>query len=58
MLQPLNLSVFAPLKSRYRRQIAALASLNNALLIKKQRFLSYYKMARLDTFVPRLLRTG
>jgi hypothetical protein len=57
VLQPLDLGVFAPLKSRYVRQIAALASLDDASQIKKQRYLTCYKMARLDTFTPRLLRT-
>ncbi|KAI4750748.1 hypothetical protein E4T52_16693 [Aureobasidium sp. EXF-3400] len=39
VLQPLDLGVFAPLKSRYRAQIAALASLDDASPVKKQRFL-------------------
>jgi hypothetical protein len=58
MLQPLNLGVFAPLKSRYRSKIAALASLDNALPVKKQRFITYYHLARKETFTPRLLRIG
>lgn len=58
VLQPLDLGVFAPLKSRYRGEIAKLASLDDASDVKKQRFIICYKMARLDTFTPRLLRTG
>jgi hypothetical protein len=58
VLQPLDLGVFAPLKSRYRTQIAALASLDDASPVKKQRFLTCYNSARKETFVPRLLRTG
>ncbi|KAI5235166.1 hypothetical protein E4T42_09759 [Aureobasidium subglaciale] len=46
VLQPLDLGVFAPLKSRYRSQIAALASLDDASPIKKQRFLTCYNSAR------------
>jgi hypothetical protein len=58
VLQPLDLGVFAPLKSRYRSKIAALASLDDASVIKKQRFISCYQSARIETFTPRLLRTG
>lgn len=58
VLQPLDLGVFAPLKSRYRSQIAALASLDDASPVKKQRFLTCYNSARLETFKPRLLLTG
>jgi hypothetical protein len=58
VLQPLDLGVFAPLKSRYRSQIAALASLDDASPVKKQRFLTCYNLARQETFLPRLLRTG
>ncbi|KAI4745532.1 hypothetical protein E4T50_04115 [Aureobasidium sp. EXF-12298] len=55
VLQPLNLGVFAPLKSRYRAQIAALASLDDASPVKKQRFVTCYNIARKETFTPRLL---
>jgi hypothetical protein len=58
VLQPLDLGVFAPLKSRYRSKIAALASLDDASPIKKQRFITCYNSARKETFTPRLLRTG
>jgi hypothetical protein len=50
VLQPLDLGVFAPLKSRYRSQIAALASLDDASPVKKQRFLTCYNSARQETF--------
>ena len=39
VLQPLDLTCFAPIKSRYRRQIADLASLDDAAPIKKIRFI-------------------
>ncbi|KAH0174500.1 hypothetical protein KCU67_g732, partial [Aureobasidium melanogenum] len=58
VLQPLDLGVFAPLKSRYRSQIAALSSLDDASPIKKQRFVTCYNLARKETFTPRLLKTG
>jgi hypothetical protein len=52
------LGVSAPLKSRYRSEIAKLASLNDALPVKKQRFATCYNLARKETFTPRLLRVG
>jgi hypothetical protein len=58
VLQPLDLGVLAPLKSRYRSQIAALASLDDASPVKEQRFLTCYNLARRETFNPRLLLTG
>ncbi|KEQ90523.1 hypothetical protein AUEXF2481DRAFT_55663, partial [Aureobasidium subglaciale EXF-2481] len=50
VLQPLDLGVFSPLKSRYRQQIADLAALDDASPIKKQRFVTCYHLARLETF--------
>jgi hypothetical protein len=58
VLQPLDLGVFAPLKSRYRHQISNLASLDDAALVKKQHFIECYYLARLDTFNERVLRSG
>jgi hypothetical protein len=58
VLQSLDLGVFAPLKSRYRRQISDLASLDDAALVKKQRFLECYHLGRLDTFNERVLQSG
>ena len=58
VLQPLDLGVFAPLKSRYRTEIAKLASLDDASLVKKQRFITCYNLARKETFTPRQLRVG
>ena len=58
VLQPLDLGVFAPLKSRYRTQIAELAHLDDAATVKKQRFVSCYHLAWMDTFNTRVLRSG
>jgi hypothetical protein len=44
--QPLDLGVFVPLKSCYRREIAKLASLDDASPVKKQRFVTCYNSAR------------
>jgi hypothetical protein len=46
VLQPLNLGVFAPLKSRYRPEIVASASLDDASTVKKPRFVACYHLAR------------
>lgn len=58
VLQPLDLGVFAPLKSRYRSEISKLSSLDDASPVKKQRFVTCYNLARKETFTPRLLRVG
>ena len=46
ILQPLDLSCFSVLKSRYRTQIQNLASLSNSAPIKKSTFLELYQKAR------------
>jgi hypothetical protein len=55
VLQPLNLGVFAPLKSKYRPEIAASASLDDASTVKKPRFVACYHLARKKIFTTRLL---
>ena len=45
VLQPLDLLCFSPVKLKYWEQIAELASLNDAALIKKHRFIKYYYRA-------------
>ena len=42
VLQPLDLSIFSPLKRAYRRYIGYLNYLTNSSLISKRRFLKYY----------------
>ena len=46
VLQPLDLSCFSAVKSRYRAQIAALAKYEDSAPIKKLRFVEYYHKAR------------
>ena len=58
VLQPLDLGTFSPLKSRYRREIADLACIDDAAPVKKRRFVRCYQKARAETFNPRLLRAG
>jgi len=42
ILQPLNLSIFAPLKRAYRKQLGFLSLLNDSTPLGKQNFLSCY----------------
>ena len=56
VLQPLDLGVFSPLKTRYRQIISDLSYLDDAAPIKKQRFLQTYKLARIEAFTNRVLR--
>lgn len=58
VLQPLDLGVFSPLKTRYRKGIAELASLDDAAPVKKQRFLSLYNLARTEALTSRVIRSG
>ncbi|KAI1002940.1 hypothetical protein K3495_g5265 [Podosphaera aphanis] len=58
VLQPLDLGVFAPLKSRYRRQIAGLEKFDNASAVKIQKFVTCYRDARNDTFNLYRLKSG
>jgi hypothetical protein len=58
ILQPLDLAPFSVLKSRYRSYIAELATLNNAALVKKERYTSCYYMAREEGLTDRVIRAG
>jgi DDE superfamily endonuclease/Tc5 transposase DNA-binding domain len=46
VLQPLDLSCFSVIKSRYRAQIADLARFEDSAPVKKIRFVEYYNKAR------------
>lgn len=58
VLQPLDLGVFSPLKTRYRKSIADLAHLDDTTPVKKQRFIHCYSLARVEALTPRVLRAG
>ena len=58
MLQPLDLLCFSAVKLKYREQIADLASLNDAALIKKHRFIKYYHKAREEGLTARTIKSG
>ncbi|KAL1954182.1 hypothetical protein VTO42DRAFT_1538 [Malbranchea cinnamomea] len=58
VLQPLDLSVFGPLKDYYRSRLADIASLDDGAPVKKRHFLQIYNQARTDTLTPRVIRGG
>lgn len=46
------------MKSRYRTEIAALAALDDAVPVKKERFLRCYNYARDEGLTERVIRAG
>jgi hypothetical protein len=58
VLQPLDLSCYSPVKSRYRSQIAALATLDDSAPVKKQRFIHCYNLTRAESLTDRVIRSG
>ena len=58
VLQPLDLSCFSVLKSRYRNQILALSSLSDSAPIKKSTFLEVYHKARTEGLTEHNVRAG
>ena len=61
VLQPLDLSVFGPMKTLYQHQLALLGHIDEDIEStphNKQRFLSCYKAARETALQPRTVRSG
>jgi hypothetical protein len=58
ILQPLDLAPFSVIKSNYRDQIRALASLNDAAPVKKERFVLCYNRARETGLSKKIIRAG
>jgi hypothetical protein len=58
ILQPLDLSCFSAVKSRYRAQIAALAKYEDSAPIKKLRFVEYYHKARNEGLTQQNILSG
>jgi hypothetical protein len=56
LLQPLDLAPFSVIKSKYRHQIQELSLINNAVLVKKERFISSYHQARVNRLSDRVIR--
>ena len=58
VLQPLDLAPFSVIKTKYRRQIQDLSSLDDAAPVKKERFITCYHQAREEGFTERVIRAG
>jgi hypothetical protein len=58
LLQPLDLTPFSVLKTRYRNEIRALSALDDAAPVKKERFVISYNKAREEALLERVIRAG
>jgi DDE superfamily endonuclease len=58
VLQPLDLSCFSPLKSRYRKELMDVAKFDDSAPIKKIRFLEYYDKARDENLNSTNIKSG
>jgi 4-hydroxybenzoate polyprenyltransferase len=58
VLQPLDLSIFSPLKRAYRYYLGLLALMNDSTPIGKRNFLECYKKARIDAITPTNIKAG
>ena len=58
VLQPLDLSIFAPLKRAYRKQLGFLSLLNDSTPLGKQNFLACYRKARLSSLTAVNIKAG
>jgi len=56
--QPLDRSIFRPLKTYYRQLTASLSKYRSSALANKQRFLLAYREARRKGFTKRNIRSG
>ncbi|KAF1983142.1 DDE-domain-containing protein [Aulographum hederae CBS 113979] len=58
ILQPLDLGVFGPLKTKYSQQLQKLATFTDGTDIKKNMFLALYKQARIEGLTSSNIKTG
>jgi 4-hydroxybenzoate polyprenyltransferase len=58
VLQPLDLSIFAPLKRAYRKQLGFLTLLNDSTPVGKQNFLACYRKARISSLTANNIKAG
>lgn len=58
VLQPLDLSIFSPLKRAYRHHLGLLAIMNDSTPIGKRNFLECYKKARIDAITDANIKAG
>jgi 4-hydroxybenzoate polyprenyltransferase len=58
VLQPLDLSVFSPLKNAYRKQLGFLSLLTDSTPLGKRNFLLCYRKARIDSLTATNIKAG
>ncbi|KAM9874815.1 transposase [Verticillium dahliae] len=58
VLQPLDQSVFGPLKAAYRKELGYLEQWNDSIVVGKRSFLACYRKARQSTFTAQNIRSG
>ncbi|KZL80674.1 transposase, partial [Colletotrichum incanum] len=57
VLQPLDQSVFSPVKSAYRKKLRYLSQWNDSTIIGKRNFISCYQKARLARLTAQNIKT-
>nr|AER39694.1 transposase [Verticillium dahliae] len=58
VLQPLDQSVFGPLKAAYRKELGYLEQWNDSTVVGKRNFLACYRKARQSAFTAQNIRSG
>ena len=58
VLQPLDLSIFSPLKHRYRQEVGYLTLLTDSSPIRKRNFLLCYQKARKEALSAKNIKNG
>ncbi|KAI0995965.1 hypothetical protein K3495_g12216 [Podosphaera aphanis] len=58
ILQPLDLAPFSAVKSKYRQEIQALASIDDAASVKKERSITSSNKSRIESLSGREIRAG
>src|SRR5690606_10068265 len=58
VLQPLDQSVFGPLKSAYRKELGYLEQWNDSTIVGKRNFLNCYRKARQSALTAQNIRSG
>ena len=58
VLQPLDLSIFSPLKATYQKELSNLSLLSDSTPIRKRNFLHCYRKARERSLVPQNIKAG
>lgn len=58
VLQPLDQSVFGPLKAAYKKELGYLQQWNDSTVVGKRNFLACYRKARQSAFTAQNVRSG